>query len=346
MSSRNVLYGRYKITSLLGSGNFGKIYSALDLTTNSPVALKLETKNYSNSLSKEANVYQDLPSDSPYIPTFFSYQEYNDSNILVISLLGKSLESIFEIFNNRFTLKTVLLLTDQMISCVQFLHEHHYIHRDIKPDNFAIGKNPLTSRIYLLDFGLAKQFENPVTNEHYPQERGKHLVGTARYASINAMNGLTQSRRDDLESLAYIWIYFLCGKLPWMGIHSDSQQNKFHWIAEVKEKVSIEELCSGFPSEFANYLTIVRNLQYDEKPPYSDLKALFSKARARLNINDNDKMEWDIQMQVPKPSAITQKCRLRSFTEFHKRNHPISALPFSISPKINPNRPRIYRPSL
>ena len=347
-SSDIMFFGKYKVKNLIGSGNFGKIYSGVEITSHLPIALKIEQKDSPNpSLKHEADVYQHLPINSPYIPRFFSYHETPDSNALIISLLGKSLEAILQMYEGHFSLKTVLLLTDQMISCIQFLHENHYIHRDIKPDNFVIGLPPYYSHIYLLDLGLAKQFENPETHEHYSQKTGKSLVGTARYASINAMSGFSQSRRDDLESLGYIWVYFLRGRLPWIGLKAENQEDKFKRIVELKSRIPIEELCLGFPPEFAKYLSIVRNLKFDEEPPYSALKELFLRARNRLKISENDKMEWDIQPRAPRcnmNSIISSHSRHRSLSVFQRREtHQVSSFP-NVFPKPNVVRPKIYIP--
>lgn len=131
-----------------------------------------------------------------------------------MDLLGKSLESLFNLCGRKFSLKTVMMLADQMIKRVEYVHSMRIIHRDIKPDNFAIGINQNKHRVFILDFGLAKKFLSS-KGQHIKYKDGKSLTGTARYASINTHIGIEQSRRDDLEALGYLYVYFLKGKLPW-----------------------------------------------------------------------------------------------------------------------------------
>jgi casein kinase I family protein HRR25 len=107
------------------------------------------------------------------------------------------------------------MIGDQMVQRIEYLHNNHFIHRDMKPDNFLVGVGKKQHMIYMIDFGLAKRFRDPKTGEHIPYRDNKSLTGTARYASVNTHLGIEQSRRDDLESIGFILIYFLKGTLPW-----------------------------------------------------------------------------------------------------------------------------------
>jgi serine/threonine protein kinase len=160
------------------------------------------------------------------------------------------------------------------------IHEEHLIYRDIKPDNFLLG--PKDGTIYVVDFGMAKHYWNPLTQTHIPYSEKKSLSGTARYMSINTHKGREQSRRDDLEALGHVFLYFLRGALPWQGIKANTNKEKYEKIGERKERVLIPELCAGFPEEFARYMEYVRSLGFEEKPKYETLKGLFRTLLAKL----------------------------------------------------------------
>jgi serine/threonine protein kinase len=115
-------------------------------------------------------------------------------------------------------MKTVLMIADQLIQRIEYMHSKSYIHRDIKPENFLLGLGKKSNIIYIIDFGLSKKYRDTKTLQHIPYRENKNLTGTARYASINAHLGIEQSRRDDLEAVGYVLIYLAKGFLPWQGI--------------------------------------------------------------------------------------------------------------------------------
>lgn len=156
--------------------------------------------------------------------------------------LGASLEELFRKCQRRFSLKTVLMLADQMIQRVEYMHSRLYLHRDIKPDNFLMGLGKRQHYVYIIDFGLTKKYRNPKTGQHIPYKDGKSLTGTARYASLNTHIGIEQSRRDDLECLGFVLIYFLKGGLPWQGVKAKTRKEKYEMIKGMKVKVPIEDL--------------------------------------------------------------------------------------------------------
>ena len=269
----SLIFDRYKLLKRLGAGSFGCIYSAE--YENQYYAIKLENKNQGqNLLENEAYIMSYL--NGPGLPAVKSYGYSSKYNILVMELMGKSLEDIFENFVvKKMSVRCVCNIAYQMMEIMEYIHKKHIIHRDIKPDNFVIGRGEKKKYIYILDFGLAKKYRSSRTLEHYPVFKSKNLVGTARYASINALNGLTQSRRDDLEAIGYVLMYFLRGKLPWQGIPVKNKEERYRKIMEKKVATSAEELCQGFPEEFVNYINYTRNLEYEQNPDYTFLKNLF-----------------------------------------------------------------------
>ncbi|OXA63412.1 Casein kinase I isoform alpha [Folsomia candida] len=258
--SIDIVGDHYRLVRKIGSGSFGDIYLGLDIKTGEEVAVKIERRMTSHpQLLYESKLYK-LLQGGVGIPNTRWYGRNPDYNILVMELLGPSLEDLFNYCSRKFSLKTVLMLVDQMLARVEFLHMKNFIHRDIK--------------LYLIDFGLAKKYRLS-TGRHIPHRSDKSLTGTARYASINAHEGHEQSRRDDLEAIGYVMIYFLMGRLPWQGLKASNQKQKYEKITEAKMQISTKDLCKKLPQEFEMYMNYCRTLRFEEVPDYIYLRQSF-----------------------------------------------------------------------
>lgn len=284
----------YKVGKKIGEGSFGVIFEGTNLLNSSQVAIKFEPrKSEAPQLRDECRSYRILDG-CVGIPKIFHFGSEGLHNVLVIELLGPSMEDLFDMCGRKFSLKTTCLVARQMLSRIQSVHEKNLIYRDIKPDNFLIGR-PGTKNanlVHMVDFGMAKQYRDPKTKQHIPYRERKSLSGTARYMSINTHLGREQSRRDDLEALGHVFMYFLRGSLPWQGLKAATNKQKYEKIGEKKQTTPIKELCEGFPEEFAIYLNYVRKLGFEETPDYDFLRELFMKALKNQGDVDDGVYDW------------------------------------------------------
>ena len=268
--------GRYRLGKKIGTGAFGEIFEGTDIFDNSSVAIKLEHNSVKYpQLLFEAKLLKSIPSTG--IPVMHWFGIAGEYNAMVMDLLGQNLEDLYNYCAKNFSLKTIIMIIIQMIERLKHVHDNHYIHRDIKPENFLIGKENTEKTIYLIDFGLAKRYRDEYTQIHIPLKENRNLTGTARYASCNAHNGLEQSRRDDMESIAYVILYFFRKKLPWQGLKCKDKNEKHAKIKELKMSITPEKLFEGIPKEFSDYLTMVKKLGFEDEPAYKSYIQMFNK---------------------------------------------------------------------
>ncbi|KAM3245893.1 casein kinase 1-like protein 2 [Capsicum annuum] len=298
---------KFRLGRKIGSGSFGEIYLGTNVQTNEEVAIKLENvKTKLPQLLYESKLYKLLQGGTG-IPNLKWFGVEGDYNVLVMDLLGPSLEDLFNFCSRKLSLKTVLMLADQMINRVEFVHAKSFLHRDIKPDNFLMGLGRRANQVYIIDFGLAKKFRDSNTHQHIPYRENKNLTGTARYASMNTHLGIEQSRRDDLESLGYVLMYFLRGSLPWQGLKAGTKKQKYERISEKKVSTSIETLCRGYPTECASYFHYCRSLRFEDKPDYAYLKRIFRDLFIREGFQFDYVFDWTIlkyqQSQLANPPS-------------------------------------------
>ena len=291
----------YKIIKKVGSGAFGDVYKGESLRDlGNYVAVKCEEPDVDKKdrLKHEYNYYRDLNNNPIHkgIPRVFwygntqinepptkekPYEEIVQKNVMVMEYLGPSLEKLFHYLHKNFSLKTILMIGIQAIERLEFVHNNGIIHRDIKPDNFLIGSNNETkSTIYIVDFGLSKKYIDLSNYEFNPFKNTKTFTGTYRFCSLRSHKRLEQSRRDDLESVGYMLIYFFKKELPWQGVKEDpkKKEDRSNLIFKIKKNMSIEELCHGCPYFMVEYIKYCRMLKYTEVPNYNMLKSLFINA--------------------------------------------------------------------
>ncbi|KAM0754006.1 kinase-like protein [Meredithblackwellia eburnea MCA 4105] len=284
----------YRVGRKIGEGSFGVIFEGTNLLNSQTVAIKFEPrKSDAPQLRDEYRTYKIL-AGSPGVPQVYYFGQEGLHNILCIDLLGPSLEDLFDMCGRKFSIKTVVMTAKQMLTRVQTIHDKNLIYRDIKPDNFLIGRpgTKTANVVHVVDFGMAKQYRDPKTKQHIPYRERKSLSGTARYMSINTHLGREQSRRDDLEALGHVFMYFLRGGLPWQGLKAATNKQKYEKIGEKKQSTPIKELADGFPEEFAIYLNYVRKLGFEETPDYDFLRELFTKVLKNSGEAEDGVYDW------------------------------------------------------
>ena len=257
----------------IGGGSFGEVYSGIDQRNmQQKVAIKVEPSNCQfPQLRHESKVYQKLIG-VPGFPKLLWYGTQIGYNILVIELLGTDLETLRIQSGGTIGLSDVLKIGDEMIGLIQNLHKISFVHRDIKPENFLTSPDSGIAHLHLIDFGLAKSFIDPITKTHIPFTEHHHLVGTARYASINTLFGCEQSRRDDLESIFYVLVYLLKGSLPWQGVKAVNDKDKCDKIRDLKQSFPRSQMYNEIPKEFCQFFESVRKLSFAEEPDYVKLR--------------------------------------------------------------------------
>ena len=290
---KDLIADNFVMLSLIGKGAFGEILLSFSMRDNMEVAVKKEVKKFGKvpQLRTEAKIYQSLLSIQPQdisgskalsqeeiqgVPKFYGMGEIVDYYYLIIEFLGPNLVELLNYCKTKkFTISTVCLIAMQVINRIENIHKHNFIHRDIKPENFLIGSHQKSNVIYLIDFGLSKRYKNPKNHQHIPYREGRPLTGTARYVSISTHLGIEQSRRDDLESIGYVFVYFLKGTLPWQGLKNGG--DKYQRIMEKKLQIPTEMLCQGLPEEFALFINYSKSLRFEDRPDYDYIRSLFLK---------------------------------------------------------------------
>ena len=324
--SRKIIFGKYQIVKLIWKGPLSSVYIGKYLTEKKYVAIKIQNKN-SNISQLEKEAYYQYLLKGIGIPKLLSFGRCGNNHILVETLLGKTIQQLFDLNKNpQSKMKDMCMTAIQVIDRIKFIHSKNIIHQDIKPENFLVG-NPNTSLIYIIDFGLSKKYRSSRTNKHIKFSKNKQFNGTFNFSSINSMKGIEMTRRDDLESIGYMLIFLIKGKLPWSDYLNKELGKRYEIIYNIKSNISNEVLCKDLPSEICEYMNYVKSLKFDEEPNYNELKKLF------ISILDNMNEKYDLNFSWSKKKvkknnfslmSSFQNLRQLSFPKFFSHQKGIS----------------------
>ena len=298
IQQNNLLFKKYKPLKLIGKGTFSNVYLSLNTKTNKYVEIKKKKKNSNGVELLESEAFLLYSLRGFGIPEVLSYGRTKTHNILVLPLLGNSLLDLFISRNKNIHINDICLLAIQILDRIEWIHSNNIVYRDIKPENFLFGKKD-PEVLYLIDFGLCRKYKSSTTGKHIkPKNMGK-FTGTSRYASLYAMAGNEQSRRDDIESIGYMIIFLMKKKLPWQGIKGNSYKECYHKLYMMKKYIEIKELCKGLPGEIIDYMNYARRLKFEEEPNYKYLKDLFNNILKKHNFNFDRKIfSWIDRIEI------------------------------------------------
>ena len=306
--ARSVGDGKFFVKRKIRSGAFGDVFLGIHIKERFYVAVKREPKDSIDpQLYKELRVYSKLKGCIGF-PHVHWFGIEGNFTYLIMDFLGPSLDDLLNFCGGKFTLKTTLMIGIQLIQRIETLHSRDICHwclffnvkflfSDIKPENFLVGIADPTL-IHLIDFGLTMKYRDPKTKEHIPCLSGYSMVGTARYASLNAHHGLDLSRRDDLESIAYLLIYFLKGFLPWQANSPNSQHLDLNDIFTIKENTSLDILCDNIPPAFRTLLHSCKSLKFEEKPNYNYITNLLKDCLEENQLKFDGEYDWVLNVFI------------------------------------------------
>ena len=278
----------------LGGGAFGKIFSCLNNKTKEIYACKLEKSDLEKSqLSNEYRILS-LLKNNDYFPKCYKYFNSQIGYALILERLGSNLGVIMsKLPNKKFSMKSALMIINQSLERLKLIHEKNIIHRDMKPENLCIGYKGKEKNIYLIDFGLSKIINNDKKNQFLLNIKSEKIViGTVRYISMNAHLGNEQYKKDDLESLAYMLVFFIKGELPWQNLKAKSRKEKYTKIYQKKKHTVHSELCNFLPDEIKNFVSYILNLNQKQNPDYSKLMNLISNLMKKYGYINDLQFEW------------------------------------------------------
>ncbi|KAG2153025.1 kinase-like domain-containing protein [Suillus bovinus] len=307
--------GNYWLQDRLGSGYSGSIFKAYHIHDGTFVALKVQDVNHECPTNRYEQAIYPLLQGGEGMPRLWASGFEGKWHYLVISLLGRSLESIYrqnlQSGHQRMDLRSVCSIAIQVIARLQTMHKREVLHRDIQLGNCAIGLSSEKETIFMIDFGFSKRYIDSHTRRHIPDSKEKRdFLGNYWFTSVNVhCKGKVPSRRDDLEAAALMFIHLLTpGGLSWTRNGVPKTDSAHHLIKRAKKNARPEDLCKGIPSEFEEFLRYCRQLKFFECPDYDHWKDEFQALAQDNGFTDIERFIWPpppapkVQPQVVRPA--------------------------------------------
>ena len=293
--NNKLFFNKYRIKKLIFKTKYSLLYEGINIKQNEPVAMKFEKRiSKENLLQSEAFLLFILKGFG--IPKVITYGKSGLYNILIQELLGLSISDLWKLKkkeNENILRKDICMIALQCIDRLEYIHSKNIIHRDIKPHNFLIGrKDPKI--IYLIDFGFSRKYRSSRTGKHIKFKNNKMICGSLKFISVNGNRGYELSRRDDLESLAYMLIYLGNKSLPWTKVDYSKPSKNIIEIFRIKNLTTPEKLCKGLPEEYAEFLKYAKKLEFEQEPNYIYLKSLFTSILTKNQLKNDYLFFWII----------------------------------------------------
>jgi serine/threonine protein kinase len=280
MIESTLFLGKFYIENLLGSGGFGSVYKTTNIETQKTYAIKVDKKRKGN-VKQESNILLELQSGEG-IPKVFEVGETEEFSYMIMELLGPSLSKIQKQQGGKLGIDHVVPILLQALYRLEFIHSFGIVHRDLKPQQFLVGNG--NNVLYLVDYGLARRFM--IDGQHIPYQSNCSRAGNSTYASLNNHLGIHQTRRDDVESLAYMAVALMIGKLPWQQTVKMNSSTKWNTVYQIKSTANLQELCRDCPREFLSFIRYARALDFHEDPDYEYLRRMINNARTQTSIQE------------------------------------------------------------
>ncbi|XP_041928888.1 serine/threonine-protein kinase VRK1 isoform X1 [Alosa sapidissima] len=308
---------RWKLGSPIGQGGFGLLYlaneeDAQSVGQDAPYVIKVEPSE-NGPLFCELKFYQRAARPDLIqtwmkshklkhlgVPRYWGSGLHNKGGkgyrFMVMDRFGTDLQKKFEENGKKFPHKLVLQLGLKLLDVLEYIHEHEYVHADIKASNLLLSySNP--NQVFLVDYGLAYRYAPEGQTKDYKEDPKRCHDGTIEFTSIDAHKGVSPARRGDLEILGYCMVQWLCGRLPWEDklqdpvYVRDSKLTCRDNIGEFMKKCFPSE---NKPDEMVKFMEEVKTLGYSDKPPYEKLRTILLDGLKSIGASADDKLNFSV----------------------------------------------------